>query len=206
MRIRLSLFVTNSTTSDLMSLEQTTRRGVLRGTAIGLAGLSLAGTASARSDQLSEELNVVRAATRKYRDVDLARDDGYVVFSGYVPEMGFHAINPDLIAGDEDEVADITKPPILVYYTTGNYRPEPFVEHDPERDSDLRLGAVEYAHVGTPGAPADYFSDEEAPRNVRFPEGDGWLPIPGSPFTALHVWVHRGNPAGVFHPTNPTLA
>jgi len=191
---------------DLMSLEQITRRGVLRGTAVGLAGLSLAGTASARSDRLSEELNAVRAATRKYRDVGLARTDGYVIFSPYVPEMGFHAINPGLIAPDEHTEVDITKPPILVYYTTGNYRPEPFVEHDPERDSDLRLGAVEYAHAGISGAPADYFSDEEAPRNVRFPEGDGWLPIPESPFTALHVWVHRGNPKGVFYPTNPTVA
>ena len=205
-RICLSLFVMYPIDGDLMSLEQITRRGVLRGTAVGLAGLSLAGTASARSDRLSEELNAVRAATRKYRDVGLARTDGYVIFSPYVPEMGFHAINPGLIAPDEHTEVDITKPPILVYYTTGNYRPGPGTLHDPDRDGDLRLGAVEYAHLGDHGAAADYFSDEDVSRNLHVTEEEGWEYVPTAGITALHAWVHRGNPAGVFHPTNPTVA
>ena len=118
--------------------------------------------------------------------------------------MGFHFVNPGLIALEEDGPFDLENPPILVYFTTGNYNVGDGDIHDPDRDEDLRLGAAEYAHEGTKGAPGNIFSDEEASRNVKFPEEEGWEPVPGTPFTALHVWVHRGNPAGVFHPTNPT--
>ncbi len=158
------------------------------------------------SSALANELNEVRKATQKYKDAQKALDDGYVIISEYVPNMGFHFTNPALIAEDEDAEHDLTKPAILVYYTTGNYRPEPFEELDEERLNDLRLGAAEFAHSGDEvGAAANYFSDEEAPRNVRFPEEDGWEQIPGTPLTALHVWVHRGNPDGVFSPTNRTI-
>ncbi|WP_331235337.1 hypothetical protein [Natronorarus salvus] len=172
---------------------------------MGLVGLSLAVPASARSDQLSEELNAVRAATRKYRDVDLARSAGYDI-APYVLNMGFHAVNPMLVAADQHQAVDITEPPILVYYTTGNYRPGPGTPHDTARDGDLRLGAVEYAHLGTQGAAADYFSDEGVSRNLKVSEEEGWEFVPPAGITALHAWVHRGNPAGVFHPTNPTVA
>jgi hypothetical protein len=208
-----------STASDLISLEQITRRGVLRGTVIGLAGFSLVGTASARGDRLSEELNVVRAATRKYRNVDLARKDGYgTLVSPYAPNMGFHFVNPAYVAPNEQGPFDLETPPILVYFPTGGYRqeirealsenPGPFI-HDPARDDELRLGAVEFAHGGDdgpPGTPANIFSDEDARRNLKISEEEGWEFVPGPDITALHVWVHRGNPAGVFHPTNPTLA
>lgn len=183
-----------------------TRRNALKGTAMALAGLPMVGSVSARSDTLAKELNTVRAATRKYKDVAVAQSDGYGVGSPYVPGMGFHFVNGGLVASDEDVEGDLTQPAILVYVPTGNYRPEPGEPHDPDRDSDLRLAAVEFAHGGTLGAAADYFSDDEASRTLKVSEEDGWEPIPGSPLTALHVWVHRGNPAGVFHPTNPTVA
>lgn len=173
---------------------------------MALAGLPMVGSVSARSDTLAKELNMVRAATRKYKDVAVAQSDGYAIGSPYVPGMGFHFVNGGLIASDEHAEGDLTAPAILVYVPTGNYRPSPFEEHDADRDSDLRLAAVEFAHSGTLGAAADYFSDEEASRNLKVSEEEGWEPIPDSPFTALHVWVYRGNPAGVFHPTNPTVA
>lgn len=183
-----------------------TRRTALKGTAMALAGLPMVGSVSARSDTLAKELNTVRAATRKYKDVALAQSEGYAIGSPYVPGMGFHFVNPVLVAPDEDAEGDLTAPAILVYVPTGNYRPGPGEVHDPDRDGDLRLAAVEFAHEGELGAAADYFSDEEASRTVKESEEDGWEPIPGSSFTAVHVWVHRGNPAGVFHPTNPTVA
>lgn len=191
-----------------MSHLNLTRRKTLIGTAAVLAGSPVVGSASAQSDALASELNAVRSATKKYKDVDVARSEGYVVESPYTPEMGFHLINPGLFAPNETAPVDITEPPILVYYTTGNYRPAPGDAHDESRDEDLRLGAVEYAHLGdsgAPGTPADYFSDGESTRNLSVSEADGWQWTPGPNITALHVWVHRGNPAGVFHPTNPTL-
>ena len=186
----------------------TTRRNVLTIAAAAGIGTTLTGTVTARSDQLAQELNAVRSATRQYRDIGQARADGYVVESEYVPQMGFHLINPTLIAPDADAPVDITEPPILVYFTTGNYRPEPGGDHDPDRDDDLRLGAVEFAHTGDegpPGTPMDLFSDEDASRNLKVTEDEGWEWVPGADITALHVWVHRGNPAGVFNPSNPTI-
>lgn len=199
-------------------LNVVSRRSTLK--AIG-GGVLLGGVAvtpaSARSDTLAHELNTVRAATRKYRDVALARADGYgTVVSPYTPEMGFHFVNPALLAlttaPDSDRVGsgtvDLAEPPILVYTTTGSYNPAPGDVHEPDRDDDLRLSAVEFGHLaddGSPGTPADYFSDEDSSRNLKVTEEEGWEWVPGPAITALHVWVHRNNPAGVFHPTNPTI-
>ena len=181
----------------------------MRMVGFGLAGTAIltgpVGAASARSDELTHELNEVRSATRKYRDVAEARADGYgTIVSPYVPNMGFHFVNPGLIAADASESVNLSQPPILVYYTTGNYTPGPGDVHDPDRDEDLRLGGVEFAH-GETGVAGNIFSDEGATRTLKVSEEDGWGPIPESPFWALHVWVHRGNPAGVFHPSNPTI-
>ncbi len=185
------------------------RRPFLKTMGVGLAGTTLlagsAAAASASSDELSRELNAVRAATRKYRDVAIARTDGYgTQVSPYVPQMGFHFVNPALVAADADTPVDLSEPPILVYYPTGDYNPAPGDEHDPDRDADLRLGAVEFAHMET-GVAGNLFADETASRSLKTSEAEGWGPIPETPLMALHVWVHRGNPAGVFHPTNPTI-
>ena len=184
------------------------RRPFLKTVGVGLAGTALftgSAAATSSSDQFAHELNEVRAATRKYRDVAQAREDGYATLvSPYVPNMGFHFVNPAYIAQDANGPFNLEQPPILVYYTTGNYEVGPGATHDPDRDSDLRLGGVEFAH-GQTGVAGNIFSDESASRTLKVSEEDGWGPIPQSPFWALHVWVHRGNPAGVFHPTNPTI-
>lgn len=185
-------------------LRRVDRRTVLKiiGTST-VAGASI-GSASA-ANPLTRQLNSARSATRKYRDVEKARDDGYDHVSLYVPGMGFHFENDSFVADDEDEAGNIEKPAILVYFTSDEYNPDPFDPHDPNRDGDLRLGAVEYAHEGTPGADADYFDDEESERELKVDEEDGWEFVPPEGITGLHAWVHRGNPAGVFHPTNPEI-
>lgn len=188
--------------------QQVQRRTVLGTIAAGAALGAATIPASARSDDLARELNTVRAATRQYRDVSLARADGYTVVSPYTPGMGFHFVNPGVFAADETGPFSLEQPQILVYFTTEDYEVSPGETHDPERDDDLRLGAVEFAHVGdegAPGTPADLFSDEEASRRLRTSEEAGWEWVPGADITALHAWVHRGNPGGVFHPANPTI-
>lgn len=99
---------------------------------------------------------------------------------------------------------DITEPAILVYFTDGSYNPDPFESHDPDRDDDLP-GAAEFIHNGRAGADADYFDDENAQRNVKVFEAEGWEQVPGTDHTGLHAWVHRANPDGVFAPFNPTV-
>lgn len=216
----------------MYELQSISRRTALKAIGGSLAIGSVAATpASARSDKLAHELDTVRAATQKYRDVAVARSDEYgteVPVSPYTPGMGFHFVNPAYVAPDEEGPFDLETPPILVYFPTGGYRNEiraalsepgaPF-SHDPSRDDELCLGAVEFAHLGDmeelegqeppaepyEGTPADIFSDEDARRNLKATEEEGWEWVAGPEITALHVWVHRGNPAGVFHPTNPTL-
>lgn len=61
----------------------------------------------------------------------------------------------------------------------------------PRSDGSLQLVAVEYASM----APAELFGVAfDAPH-------DG-----GPPFHALHAWIWRGNPDGVFSPTNPNVS
>ena len=185
------------------------RRRVLSILGGGIAFGASTGVVTARrgGSELARQLNEVRAGTRMYRDFGTAKADGYEPVLGFVPGMGFHFVRGDLIAADHEAgpVDGLENPPILVYFTTGNYDPEPGDEHDTDHDDDLRVGAVEYAHSGAPGAPGDYFADETARRYLKTSEEEGWEFVPPAGVTALHVWVHRGNPAGVFNPTNPTI-
>lgn len=183
-----------------MTLPQHTRRTVLKTLGAGLVAGASTTVASARPDQLSHQLDAVRAATRTYRDLDTARQNGYVAISPYVPGMGFH------FAAGSPFGTDLTDPGVLVYATNGSYDPAPGDRHDPDRDDDLLLVAAEYLVPGNQEEnPPDVFADERSPRRLRVTEEEGWHFEAAEDFTGLHAWVHRGNPAGVFHPTNPTV-
>lgn len=179
-----------------------TRRTALRTITGGLFLGSYAGPASAQNgtDRLVHELDAVRAETRAYRDIQTARADGYTPVSPYVPGMGFH------FADGPPFGTALTDPGILVYFTDGSYDPAPGDPHDSARDDDLVLGAVEWLVPGDQTAdPPDVFADEGSPRRLQTTEEEGWHFESAEGFTGLHAWVHRGNPAGVFHPTNPTI-
>lgn len=64
------------------------RRTVLRTIGGGLLAGAIAVPASAGDDELSTQLNRVRARTRRYRDLETARNEGYVAISPYVPGDG----------------------------------------------------------------------------------------------------------------------
>lgn len=177
------------------------RRTVLKTIGGGLLlGAFGATPASAHLDELSQQLNTVRALTGKYKDIETARNEGYAAVSPYVPGMGFH------FADGPPFGTDLEDPGVLVYFTNGSYNPDPGAKHDPDHDDDLILGAVEWLVPGDQeGNPPDIFSDENSPRNLLVTEEDGWHFEDEEGFTGLHAWVHRGNPAGVFHHTNPNI-
>lgn len=169
--------------------------GVALGSTSGLA------TASEEGAELSQQLNAVRTTTREYRDITTARAQGYEPLLGYFPGMGFHFTDRNPPLG-----ADRNDPPLLVYVPTGSYNPEPGELHDPEHDDDLILGGVEYLVAGNQEAdPPDIFADVGSRRELPVTEAEGWHFEADLGITGLHAWVHRGNPAGVFHPTNPTI-
>lgn len=177
------------------------RRTVLKTVGGGLGLLAITTPASAGGDELSQELNAARTQTLKYRDVQQARDDGYETVSPYVPEMGFHFMQ------DPPYGTAITEPPILVYFTNGSYNPAPGAPHRPDHDDDLILGAVEYAvdSAEEEDAYPNLFSDEDSNRHLNVTEEDGWHWTPPLDGHALHAWVHRNNPDGVFQPFNRTI-
>lgn len=179
-----------------------TRRTVIKTLGIGLAGgATVVGSVDAEDDELAAELNVVRDRTRNYRDIETARADGYGAVSPYVPGMGFH------FADGPPFGTDLEDPGVLVYFTNGRYNPAPGDLHDPAHDDDLILGAVEWLVSGNQASnPPNIFSDGDSHRTLRVTEAEGWHYESAEDFTGLHAWVHRGNPAGVFHPTNPEVA
>lgn len=188
-----------------MPRPQQTRRTVLKTIGAGLVAGAISVPASANDDEgpdkLSRELNTVRDATQQYKDVETAREDGYEDISPYVPGMGFHFSDRTPPFGTVHE-----NPPVLVYFTNGSYNPNPGDPHDSPHDDDLILGAAEFLVGGNQeDDPPDIFHDEDSPRNLKTTEEEGWHYESEENFTGLHAWVHRGNPAGVFHPTNPNI-
>jgi hypothetical protein len=122
------------------------------------------------------ELQQVRAATARYRDIKNAKKDGYSNINVDVPNMGHHFMNTKLVDG----TFDIRKPEILVYNGLDSGNPE--------------LVAVEYAIPLTDPLPEGFTGS-----------ADVWKGDSGFPFWLVHAWVWKFNPDGPFNWTNPTV-
>lgn len=175
----------------------TNRRTVLRTMGLGIAAAgAFASPAAAGDDVFARQLDTVRSATRKYRDVATARADGYVEpeFSPF-PPVGHVFINTENIGNVGHD-----QPPSVLFYAPNGSSGE-------TDDSDLILAGIEYHVLGRDAGDQDIFADEEASRKLAVTEADGWHPNPlGADITGLHVWVHLPNPAGVFNVEHPTIA
>ncbi|HEX8701157.1 MAG TPA: hypothetical protein VF815_20195 [Myxococcaceae bacterium] len=139
----------------------------------------LKGDAAVQWWKVREELN-------KYKDVDVARADGYIPVSPCeeIPGqggMGIHFLNPAL---GGDLVSDPFKPEILLYV--------------PDEEGGFTLAGVEYfqADVGQP-APSLVGQTFDGPMTGHSPE----MPI----HYDLHVWLYRYNDTGLFSIWNPRL-
>ena len=91
--------------------------------------------------------------------------------------MGYHYGNPDYIDG----TVDAMKPEVLVY--------------EPMRNGQLRLVAVEYI------VPIPLWQDAEAP--MLFGQHFHLNEMAG--IWALHVWLWKHNPSGMFADWNPNV-
>jgi hypothetical protein len=135
-------------------------------------------------------VQIVREATQRFSDVEVARNAGYGAFLGCVsgPEvgaMGQHYVNGPLVG---DNAIDATQPEALVY--------EPV-------NGRLELVAVEYI---APAAP--WNATHTAPPVL---EGQTFHFV-GAPnrygidaFYELHVWAWRNNQNGTFVDWNPAV-
>ena len=148
--------------------------------------------AAASSGGQAGDLRRARAATRRFRNVKVARAAGYAATGECAQDpkyggMGIHYANADLVT---DGKLDITKPEVLVY--------------QPMPSGKLRLGAVEYLQAD---ADQDLATDPDRPYLFHLPfDGPMLGHEPGMPIHYdLHVWVVERNPSGVFAQWNPAV-
>ena len=140
----------------------------------------------------TKDLRRARAATRKFRNVAVARAAGYTATGKCTQDpkyggMGIHYANEELVA---DGKLDVTKPEILVY--------------QPTPGGKLRLGAIEYFQAD---ADQDLATDPDRPYLFGMPfDGPMLGHEAGMPIHYdLHVWLYRHNPAGRFAMWNPRV-
>ena len=162
------------------------------------------------------DLAAVRAATERFRDVNVALAEGYVrdpmnlcdtaEMMGQPAElgvMGIHFFRPDLLGitgppnprvNGTGTHTDFTKPSILIY--------------EPQKDGSLELVAVEnlvfkkaWEAAGNTALPSfqgvayDRMADDPA---TKVDEAHMF-----EPHYDRHVWLYRDNPRGVFAQYNP---
>jgi hypothetical protein len=139
-----------------------------------------------------DELERARDATRRFRNVKVAREAGYAPMGECAQDpkyggMGIHYANEELLADGE---LDVTKPEVLVY--------------EPMPSGRLRLGAVEYVRADDD---QDLHTDHDRPYLFDLPfDGPMLGHEPGMPIHYdLHVWLYRHNPAGLFAAWNPRV-
>jgi len=177
-----------------------------------VAALALAGAwpsgALAQDDHLhptapSHELNVtrqkeahalvdaVRNATKRFKDVRVAKKEGYGLLFGCVSSsdvgaMGLHYVNGSLL----DDVIDVDHPEIVLY--------------EPLPDGQLSITGVDYLvyadawnakHKDPPQLMGQLFHYFESPNRFGLPA-----------FYTLHVWAWKDNPNGTFTNWNPTVS
>jgi hypothetical protein len=162
-------------------------------TALGIVALpSGSAYASSPSAKMQRYLDKVKAATKRYRDVDVALRDGYLASAvceekpGGGGAMGYHYFNPEFSI---DPRIEGVHPEILVYL--------------PARSGGLRLGAVEYMRFDVD---QDLSTDSDRPRFRKRRPFNGPMSghFPGQPIHYdLHVWLFKDNPTGVFARYNP---
>lgn len=164
----------------------------------------------------SAELDAIRVATEKYRDVNVAIADGYILpmdmcitaamegAPAQLGAMGLHYFRPDLlkITAEQPRVngagthTDFLQPGVLIY--------------EPRPDGSVELVAIEnlvwakaWREAGNLGAPSFhgfeyYYMHDNAATEVD--EAHGF-----EPHYELHFWLYKENPTGMFQPFNPTV-
>lgn len=168
-----------------------------------LAQTTHAHPASTQQQELSPEqgqlLSIVREATERFKNVNVAQNEQYSLLFGCVtgPDsgaMGLHFVKQEYL----------TKPPMLPNGDIDPTRPE-IVIYEPIAGGGLRLIGADYllfadawdkSHPGNPpqlmGQLFHYF---EAPNRFGLPA-----------FYTLHVWAWKENPNGAFVNWHPDVS
>jgi hypothetical protein len=139
---------------------------------------------SAQDGQSGALIRIVREATERFQDVEVAKAEGYALQFGCVSgsdsgAMGMHFVNGALVGDGE---LDPTRPEIVIY--------------EPIANGKLKLIGADYLvladawnakHAAPPELMGQLFHLFEAPNRFGLPA-----------FYTLHVWAWKDNPTGAF--------
>jgi len=141
-------------------------------------------------DPLKHQLSELRKATAPFHNIDKAHKAGYTISIPDNPQecladpklgaMGLHFGKGDLIA---NTTLKVSEPEVLIY--------------EPQSDGSLELVGVEYV------VPFALWSEDKTPPTLF---GQDFLPNDRFQVWALHVWIWRNNPNGLFTPYNPDVS
>jgi hypothetical protein len=163
-------------------------------------------------------LTAIREATERFRDVEVALEEGYIRDpSGmcFVPAMegqpqqlggmGIHYFRPDLLG--------ITKadPRVAGTGTHTDFMEPGLLLYEPQADGSLELIAIEnlvfaesWKAAGNTGTPSffgnEYYAMHDNPHTAA-DEAHGF-----APHYELHMWLYRENPSGTFAQFNPAVS
>jgi hypothetical protein len=151
--------------------------------------------AGARRNENSDSaalIRTVREATERFKDVSVAKAEGYVLQFGCVSgsdsgAMGLHYVHPKLV---NDGVLDPRHPQIVIY--------EPMPDGAQKLiGADFLVVAEQWhkTHKETPELMGQLFHLFEAPNRFGLPA-----------FYTLHVWAWKDNPNGAFVNWHPKVS
>ena len=141
---------------------------------------------SKNSAEMNRKLADLRQATATFHNFNKAEAAGYseqitpCLYHSELGGMGYHYAKE--LVNDMDGSINLTEPEVLVY--------------EPKSNGLLRLVAVEYI------VPFDAWTEEDPPSLL----GQEYLPNEEGGFYALHVWIWRQNPSGMFFDWNPKVS
>jgi hypothetical protein len=172
----------------------------------------------AQASSPDPDLDAIRAATERFKDVKVAVAEGYVPPPGGVCEtaadmgmsaelggMGVHYFRPDLLG--------ITAPPNPRVDGTGthtDFRKPAILIYEPNAEGKLELVAVEnlvfkkaWHAAGNAERPSFHnIPYEEMADDPATPSDEAHM---FEPHYDKHIWLYRDNPKGVFTPFNPKV-
>lgn len=143
-------------------------------------------------DQQNALVKIVRQSTERFKDVNVAKAEGYALQFGCVSgeeagATGLHYVNSALVGSG---VLDATRPQIVIY--------------EAKPDGTLKLIGADYLlladawnlnHSGPPELMGQFFHYFAAPNRFGLP-----------PFYTLHVWAWKDNPKGAFVNWHPNVS
>lgn len=161
------------------------RAGSLAGavSAVSFATLIVLAGCKDSTAPLQRDLDALRAATAAFADIDAAAAQGYTAaLTGCMTDaqgaMGYHIGNENLI----DATVELTKPEVVMY--------------EPTASGGRTLVGLEFL------VPFDQWTLQMPPALM----GQSFKRNEAFQVWALHVWLYRNNPAGMFADWNASVS